>query len=117
MKFLADVNIPVSLIRFLESRGHFCLDARVEYPKAKDIQIIQIAKEANLIVLTRDKDFLELAKYPKYKNPLIVIRINNQKTDNIMRHIEALLTYQSEEVISRSVTIVHEDTADSYALE
>ncbi len=92
-------------------------DARIDYPSAKDIQLIAIAKTNNQIILTRDKDFLELTKYPKYKIPLIVIQLNNQKTDNIVAHIQALLEHQSEDVLVNSITIVKEESADSYPLE
>lgn len=117
MKFLADVNIPLPLINLLNTTGHQVQEARVDYPLAKDIQLIKTAKENNQIILTRDKDFLELTKYPKYKTPLIVIRLENQKTDNIVTHIQSLLNYQSETVLLNSITIVKEETADSYPLE
>ena len=117
MKFLADVNIPLPLIRYLTEQGHKVMDARVNYPKAIDIQLIEIAKETNQIILTRDKDFLELTKYPKYKVPLIVIRLNNQQTANIVSHIGILLTNQSEEILMKSVTIVSEEKADSFPFD
>lgn len=116
MKFLADVNIPLPLIKFLKKKGHKVVDATKEYPSAKDIQLIQIAKENNSIILTKDKDFLELTKYPKYKIPLIAIRLTNQKTDNIVSHIKDLLDNQSEDVLLNSITVVKEDTADSFPL-
>lgn len=116
MKFLADVNIPLPLIKFLINKGYQVIDARIEYPSAKDIQLIRVAKENKLIILTKDKDFLELIKYPKYKIPLIAIRLTNQKTNNIVSHIEDLLTYQSEDVLSHSITVVNEDIADSFPL-
>lgn len=117
MRFLADVNIPLPLIKFLIKKGYEVIDARVEYPSAKDIELLRIAKENNLIILTKDKDFLELTKYPKYKTPLIAIRLTNQKTNNIVSHVEDLLTNQSEDVLSQSITIVNEDIADSFPLE
>ncbi len=88
MKFLADVNVPLPLIKLLRVKGHTAIDARIEYPESKDIGLIQIAKDNNLIIITKDKDFLELTKYPKYKVPMIAIRLNNQKTDNIIKHVE-----------------------------
>ena len=116
MKFLADVNIPLPLIQLLESKGHYVEDARKEYPSDKDISLINKAKMDKLIILTRDKDFLELTQYPKYKTPLIMIRLDNQQTSNIISHIQDLLNNQSEEILSHSITIVGEETADSYPL-
>ncbi len=116
MKFLTDVNIPLPLINLLKSSGHEVQDARVDYPSAKDIQLIKIAKTNKQIILTKDKDFLELTQYPKYKTPLIVIQLNNQKTDNIVTHVQTLLDHQSEDVLVNSITIVKEESADSYPL-
>lgn len=116
MKFLADVNIPLPLIKFLIKKGYKVFDARIEYSSAKDIQLIKIAKENNLIILTKDKDFLELTRYPKYKVPLIAIRLTNQKTINIVSHVNDLLINQSEDVLSQSVTVINEDIADSFPL-
>ena len=117
MKFLTDVNIPLPLIKLLKRDGHEVQDARVDYPSAKDIQLIEIAKTNSQIILTKDKDFLELTQYPKYKTPLIVIQLNNQRTDNIVAHVQILLDHQSEDVLTNSITIVSEDSADSYPLE
>lgn len=116
MKFLADVNIPLPLIKSLIKEGHIVFDARVECPSVKDIQLIKIAKENNLIILTKDKDFLELTKYPKYKVPMIAIRLINQKTINIVGHVKDLLNNQSEELLSKSITVINEDIADSFPL-
>ena len=117
MKFLADVNIPLPLIKFLIAKGHTVIDERIKYPESKDIELIRVAKEKNLIVLTKDKDFLELTKYPKYKIPMIAIRLTNQKTTNILSHVKDLLINQSEEILSKSITVINEDVADSYLLE
>lgn len=117
MKFLADVNIPLPLIKFLRTGGHIVIDARIEYPSAKDIELIQIARDNRLIIITKDKDFLELTKYPKYKIPMIAIRLINQKTLNIVNHINDLLNNQSGEILSKSITVIKEDIADSFPLE
>lgn len=116
MKFLADVNIPLPLIKFLTKKGYKVVDARIKYPSAKDIQLIKIAKVSNLVILTKDKDFLELTKYPKYKIPLIAIRLTNQKTNNIVNHVKDLLINQSEDILSQSITVISDDIADSFPL-
>ena len=64
MKFLADVNIPLPLIKFL----------------------------------------------------MIAIRLMNQKTLNIVSHMEDLLNNQSEDILSKSITVMNEDIADSFPL-
>ena len=89
----------------------------MKFLESKDLALIRIAKENNLIILTKDKDFLELTKYPKYKIPMIAIRLINQKTVNIVSHVEDLLNNQSEEILLKSITVINEDVADSFPLE
>lgn len=115
MKFLADVNIPLPLIKLLKKMGHDVQDARVNYPSAKDSELIKIAQDEGRIILTRDKDFLELRRYPQFKTPLIFIRLQNQSTENIVEHIKALLSQQNEEIITSSVTVIEEGSSDSYS--
>lgn len=67
--------------------------------------------------MLRNKDFLELTKYPKHKVPLIVIRLNNQQTANIVSHVKGLLTNQSEDILIKSITIIREEKADSFPLD
>lgn len=116
MKFIADVNIPNSTISLLKKLGHDVLDGKKNYLLAKDIEIIKVAQSERRIILTRDKDFLELTKFPKYKVPLIAIRIKNQKFKNITDHIRDLLNFQDESILETSITIVKEEVADSYPL-
>lgn len=57
MKFLADVNIPLPLIRLLRENGHEVQDATIDFPSDQDILLIKIAQSNNQIIITRDKDF------------------------------------------------------------
>jgi len=117
MKFLADVNIPQSVIKALESAGHHVLDIKKRNLKLKDIEIIDIAKKGNLIILTRDKDFIALTQYPKYQTSIIVIRLKNQKPQLIKEHIIQLLNNQDENILAMSITIINEESARSYPYE
>lgn len=86
MKFLADVNIPLPLIKLLIKKGHEVSDARIRYSSAKDIQ-------------------------------LIAVRLTNQKTTNIVSHMEELLNNYSEEILLQSITVIYEDIAESFPLK
>lgn len=114
MRFLTDVNIAQSVITFLRQNGHDVLDAKKDYLTTSDAKIVLLAKQEKRIVLTRDKDFLELIQVPRYQVAIIVIRLLDQKPKNITLHLGDLLGYQTEEVLSTSLTIIKEDSADSY---
>lgn len=113
MRFLADVNIPKSAIDELVVLGHDVLDIKKVELAAKDIKLIQLAKQQKRIILTKDKDFITLTQFPKYQVPTITIRLKDQKPDNIRSHLQALIKNQKEKILKNSLTIVTEETADS----
>ncbi len=114
MKFIADVNIPQSIISNLESNNHNVFDIKKVNLKAPDTELIQIARNEKRIILTRDKDFISLTQFPKYQVPTIVIRLINQTPKHIMEHLDELLMNQKEVILKKSLTIIKEKSAESY---
>lgn len=115
MKFLADVNIPQSVIISLTQIGHDILDIKKHNLKMKDIEIIRLAKLQGRIILTRDKDFMVLTQFPKYQVATIVIRLKIQTPQYILKHLKQLLKNQDERILKSALTIIREDKADSYS--
>ncbi len=73
-RFLLDENVPRSIYRLLKQKGFY-----VEYvPQGIDDKtVIRIAKDKNLILITRDSDFANELKYPPNTHPgIIVLRIH-----------------------------------------
>lgn len=87
MKFLADINIPQSVITALTAQGHDVLDIKKISLESKDTELIQIAQKEERIILTRDKDFIALLQYPKYQIPTIVIRLKIQMPEYIKERL------------------------------
>lgn len=115
MKFLADVNIPQSVITTLTSQGHDVSDMKNISPVAKDTEVIKLAQQGNRIILTLDKDFIALVQFPKYQVACIVIRLRNQSPQNILNYLTQLLTNQKTEIIEKSLTIIKDAVAESYS--
>lgn len=78
MKFIADINIPQSLIKQLVNTNHDVLDVKKQNIQISDTEIIKLARKELRIILTRDKDFIILSQFPKYQIPIIAIRLINQ---------------------------------------
>lgn len=114
MKFLADVNIPQSLINRLVEEGFDVLDVKKQDPFLSDAELINIAKKEQRIILTLDKDFISLTQFPKYQVPTIVVRLRNQHPEKIAEKVSALLKNQEENLLSKSLTVIKEETANSY---
>ncbi len=79
MKFLADINIPQSVIKHLIEIGHSAL-----------------------------------SQFPLYQHSTIVIRLRNLNPENIRIHLDELLKNQKEEILTKSLTIVKDESALSY---
>ncbi len=103
MRFLADANIPQSVITYLISKNHDVLDFKKVNLTAKDVEVIKIAQQENRIILTLDKDFIGLIQFPKYKVGCIVIRLLNQDPHNIITYLDQLLINQKIEVLEGSM--------------
>lgn len=114
MKFLADINIPQSVITTLITEGHDVLDLKRKKLDLKDTEVIQLAKQENRIILTRDKDFLVLTQFPKYQIPTIVIRLKIQLPNHITEHLIQVIKNQDENILTKSLTIIREDSASSH---
>ncbi len=69
-RFLLDENIPRRIYRVLKEHGY-----HVEYvPKGVDDDtVINIARERNLLLITRDSDFADEIMYPPGSHPGIIV--------------------------------------------
>lgn len=109
MKFLADVNIAQLIIKFLRKHSYNVLDAKKDLLLELDTKIIHIAQQENRIILTRDKDFIELVKLPKYQVPTIIFRLTDQKPENIRIYLEKTLEKTTVKILSTSLTIIEDN--------
>ncbi len=115
MKFLADINIPQSVISYLVQNNHEVLDLKRINLLAKDTEIIKLAQQEGRIILTLDKDFIGLIQFPKYRVACIIIRLRNQNPKNIINYLSQLIKNQKTEILERSLTIVKTDIAESHS--
>lgn len=114
MKFIADINITNSVIGYLRQHSHDVLDIKKIDPTISDKKIIEIAKTENRIILTHDKDFLTLTKYPKYQAGTILIRLMKQNSQHFIEKIKQLLKSKVETELIKSLTIITEESTESY---
>jgi predicted nuclease of predicted toxin-antitoxin system len=68
MNFLANENFPKPSIILLRTHQHFVVSISEDFPSISDEEVIKIAVEQNLIILTFDKDYGELIF--RYKHPI-----------------------------------------------
>lgn len=94
MKFLADENIGLNVVKFLRSHHHNVLSAVEEKTLrgADDDFLISLANQENRIIVTLDKDFGELVFQKSKKSfSVILLRLNNERESNIIVALYKLL--------------------------
>lgn len=74
MKFLLDVNMPPVLAEALGKHGHQARQAAIEgFPKATDIELLDIAKREGETIITHDLDFGQLLAFTGQQFPSVII--------------------------------------------
>ena len=104
-QFLLDENVPRSIYRLLKQKGF-----HVEYvPQGVDDKtVIRIAKNKNLILITRDSDFTDELRYPPNTHPgIIALRIH----PSLPRLMVERLIYVLERIkeLNGKITVVYND--------
>lgn len=78
MRLLADENFDPKLIDWLRDEGHDVLAVRDCSPGMPDVDVVALAMRESRVVLTRDKDFGELAIRDAKPIPgVLLIRIHS----------------------------------------
>lgn len=98
MKFLADENIPASVVVMLENSGFSICSVRMVSAGISDREVMQIASREERIILTFDKDFGELAvKDAIIPVPgVILFRLPGMKPDQLASFITGVLTSRED---------------------
>jgi len=74
MRFLANENFPLPSIRLLRDNGHFVKSISSDAPGIRDTEVIEIALNEKLIILTFDKDYGEIIfRYGASLPPSVII--------------------------------------------
>lgn len=92
IRFLADENIPHSVIRWLKSRG-YDTGRTTDAPGAgaSDLAIVGHARRSKRLILTLDQDFVRLHRQSKRPFGVIVIRIHPPTSSEVEGALNRLL--------------------------
>lgn len=90
VKFLADENIPPVLVDFIRKRGFDIEDVyKIEKSGSSDEEIMETARAEKRILISFDKHFADIIKYPLYShNGVIRIRIHPPLISSIMKRLK-----------------------------
>lgn len=100
MKLLVDNQLPAALARFLSANGLDCrhvMDMGLE--TASDQTIWELAKAENLVIVTKDEDFAQLADRQMSIPPQVLwIRLGNCRKSALLKAVGDLLPEMREQL-------------------
>ena len=89
MKFLVDNQLPIALARFLAARGCECDPVMdLGLGSVSDSVIWHYANQNELIVISKDEDFLYLATKAEDKARLVWVRLGNCRNHVLLATFE-----------------------------
>ncbi len=109
-KIIFDENIPKYLKSLLEERGFDVANAKQKGLLGKiDSKFISLAKGEGRVIVSRDKDFIELWHQKKEKFPVVVLRIRDQSKENLGKFLLNTLEELMRLKIDNSLIISSEE--------
>lgn len=110
MKFLVDENIAASAVRLLRSLGH---DVKVVQQAglagAEDAVLIHLALNEGRVIVTHDKDFGAILRYPsKELSGVVLLRLRRPTPQHTTKALERVLAAVPEERMMGHVVIVED---------
>lgn len=88
MKFIVDNQLPPKLSKFILQKGFISSHvSELNMSSAKDTDLINYSIENNLIIITKDQDFIDRSILSPDFPPIIWIRIGNCRTEHLIESI------------------------------
>lgn len=107
MKFLADENIAFSVVKALKRRGADVKSVR-DYGlrEAKDIRLVELSRREGRIILSHDKDFIDLFESQRLAFSVIVIRLSDVRPSLVKQALLEFLDAVSAEDLNDRLAII-----------
>ena len=108
MKFIADENIGLAVVKQLRSFGVDVQSVIEIQTGMSDTKVLSIANKGSRILITTDKDFGELVYSKKLVHAgVILLRLRNESVENKFKILRSLLKTHMDE-LEKSFTVATE---------
>lgn len=115
MRLLADENIAPAVIDELRSAGHDVLAVRDVARSATDDGVLALAMRERRIVVTHDRDFGNIIRYPVGRHcGVIFVRLRNQSPSSVARVLVSLFFSVSPQRFRNRLAVVTENETRFY---
>ena len=106
LKFVADVNLELSVIEEIRSMGYEVIWITELNPGMSDDELLAFAEEGKYILLTNDKDFGELVfRQKKLTAGVVLLRIKGQDTRVKKERMRRLLEQFEDKLKGKFVVV------------
>lgn len=85
MKLICDENLPKDIINRIKELGYNLVSIKDKYEGVSDKEIVNIARDENAVIMTLDKDYLNMLKFIPNMPPIIFLRILSFDTKIFVR--------------------------------
>jgi predicted nuclease of predicted toxin-antitoxin system len=110
MKFVADAGISPRSVKFLRDRGHNVVHVReIGMQRAKDAEILELARIQDRVVLTFDLDFGDLLALGLRDRPsTIIFRLNDETADSVNTNLLTVLAQTEDDLRDGALILVQD---------
>lgn len=116
MKFVADENIPLSLVKYIRNKGFSIKVLKEEnLTGITDQNLVNIAKKEKMILITFDNDFINLLQFPIHKhNGIIVLRYRSKLPKDVIEKFSKILKSEIIHKFENTLTEIFDDYIKIY---
>ncbi len=109
MNFLADEDVPYNNVKFLRSNDVDIISVLDVQRGMKDKIIMEYARKENRVIITFDKDFIELALNQNIESAGIILLRISPKSEDYVQSVLMYLIKEAKLPLENRLTIVWED--------
>ena len=110
MNFVADAGISPRTVEFLREQGHDVVHVRdIGMQRAKDSEILELARSQDRIVLTVDLDFGDLLALGLRDKPsTIIFRLDDETAESVNTNLLTVLAQTESDLRDGALILVQE---------
>ena len=110
MKFVAGAGISPRTVKFLREQGHDVVHVRdIGMQRAKDSEILELARSQDRFVLTFDLDFGDLLALGLNDKPsTIIFRLDDETADSVNTNLLTVLAQTESDLRDGALILVQE---------
>jgi predicted nuclease of predicted toxin-antitoxin system len=110
VKLFANKNLFEPIISYLRKKGHDVLSVREGFSGISDDEVYKRVCKEKLVIITMDKDFSRLLRFPPEKcSGIIVVKIYKHTVEETLSLFKKHFMNISEKDISKNLMIINAD--------